>query len=41
MAGSAIAAVVEHAREAYGVVLNAELEIDGAATAARRGEMRG
>ena len=32
---------VEHAHEAYGVVLNAELEIDAAATEARRGEMRG
>jgi len=31
---------VDHAQEAYGVVLNTELEIDGAATAARREEMR-
>ena len=31
---------VKHARDAYGVVLDSELEIDRAATAARRGEMR-
>ena len=29
------------AREAYGVILNAELGIDASATEARRGEMRG
>ena len=32
---------VEHAREAYGVILNVELGIDASATEARRGEMRG
>ena len=32
---------IEHAKQAYGVVLNAELDIDAAATEARRGEMRG
>ncbi|MBT3628120.1 MAG: hydantoinase B/oxoprolinase family protein, partial [Rhodospirillaceae bacterium] len=31
---------VAHAKESYGVVLDSELEIDGAATAARRDEMR-
>ena len=32
---------IEHARAAYGVVLNSKLEIDAAATQARRSEMRG
>ena len=31
---------IEHARAAYGVVLNSKLEIDTAATQVRRSEMR-